>query len=126
LRSDARITPVVGKRSKNRFINPASHANNFIDLGRALNDKTHLTDYLDLQYFSRSHSIGFYNAIMNDQIKFITVKNVKYYFLQIDPWIFTVEYFSRQTLNSGWLINSMKEVSEPEKEQYKKDLLEEY
>jgi hypothetical protein len=106
-----------------KFINPASHANNFIELDKAFEDKENLEDYFDSSFFKRPTAIGFYNAILNNRIKFLYVKDIKYHFLQMDRWLFTVEYFPRQALNSGWLINKMQNVTAIEKENYRKNLI---
>ncbi|MEJ0082408.1 MAG: hypothetical protein WDM78_15985 [Puia sp.] len=51
-----------------------------------------------------------YNAILNRDIEFLDVSKIKYHFLLADKWIFTVEDFPREALNSGWLINHMQTV----------------
>jgi hypothetical protein len=43
--------------------------------------------------------------------------------LLADGWIFTVEDFIREELNSGWLINHMESVSSLEVENYRNKLL---
>ncbi len=41
----------------------------------------------------------------------------------MEKWIFTVEYFPRDALNSGWLISTLQNVSGSEMENYRKNLL---
>ena len=108
---------------KPRFINPASHANNFIELDKALNDKENLADYFDTDFFKGSGGAMFYNAVLSDSLKYLYVKDITYHFLQLTKWVFTVNYFPRETLNAGWLINSLRKVSENEKQAYLKNLL---
>lgn len=115
----------TGNTAKPRFINPASHANSFIELDKALNDKDNLAEYFEPSFFGRNHAGGFYNAVLNNQAKFLYVKDITYHFLQASRWIFTVEYFQRESLNAGWLINSLKRASETDKATYLKHLLEE-
>ena len=67
--------------------------------------------------------LEFYNAVLNRQIQFMDVIKIKYHFLLADKWILTVENFSREALNSGWLINRMQGVSSIEMEAYKNKLL---
>jgi hypothetical protein len=64
-----------------------------------------------------------YNAVLNRDIEFLDVSKIKYHFLVADKWIFTVEDFSRETLNSGWLINDMQRVSSSGMEDYRNKLL---
>jgi hypothetical protein len=125
IKQDAGVLPLANPVDKSKFINPASHANSFIELGRAFEDKEHLSDYFDGSFFKRSNSIGFYNALLKNRIRFITVKDIRYHYVQVDRWIFTVENFQRKALNSGWLINQLKSVTESEKNLYIKKLLEE-
>jgi len=125
IKQDASVLPAIDRMDKNKFINPSSHANSFLELGRAFEDKEHLSDYFDGSFFKRANSIGFYNALLKNRIRFITVKDIRYHYLQVDQWIFTVENFPRKALNSGWLINQLKNVTESEKNQYIKKLLEE-
>ncbi|MBC8034069.1 MAG: hypothetical protein H7Y03_07995 [Chitinophagaceae bacterium] len=108
-----------------KFINPASHSSNFIALEKALNDKENLPAYFDDPFFKRTYSTDFYYAVLNGMIKLLYVKDVKYHFLQVGGYVFAVEHFQRDALNSGWLINSMKKVSVADQEDYKKRLLEE-
>jgi len=125
IKQEVQVTLAADGAKKNKFINPASHASNFIELARAFEDKEHLSDYFEDGFFKRANAIGFYNALLKNQIRFIGVKDIKYHYLQVDGWIFTVENFQRKALNSGWLINQLKNVTEAEKKVYRKNLLEE-
>jgi hypothetical protein len=118
----SKITPVAASGNVG-FINPASHGNNFIALGKALDDKKNLAGYFDDSFFSKQNASEFYSAISSGAIRFLYVTDVKYHFLQIDNWIFSVEYFGRKSLNSGWLVNRLSKASKMEKETYRKALL---
>ena len=124
LKNEAAPAPAEESGGKIKFINPASHANNFIELDKALNDKQKLADYFEPAFFKRANALTFYNAVLNSHVKFLYVKDITYHFLQTDKWIFTVDYFQRETLNAGWLINSLKRASEADKQAYLKNLLE--
>ena len=67
--------------------------------------------------------LEFYNAVLNREIEFQDVVKIKYHFLLSDKWIFTVENFNRESLNSGWLINDMQKVSSLDVEKYRNKLL---
>ncbi|MEO5682164.1 MAG: hypothetical protein ABIQ88_05950 [Chitinophagaceae bacterium] len=125
LKMDAQRAPGAENNRPKKFINPASHANNFIELDKALADKENLDDYFEPAFFSRNNASGFYNSILNNRLKFLYVKDITYHFLQAGNWIFTVEYFQREALNAGWLINSLKKATPDEKAAYLKNLLEE-
>jgi hypothetical protein len=123
LKSKIVVTEMPQSKTKTKFITPTSHGTNFISLKRAFEDKENLSNYFESYYFNSSHMLEFYNAILHREIEFQDVIKVKYHFLLADKWIFTVENFSREALNSGWLINYMQRVSEFEMENYRNKLL---
>jgi hypothetical protein len=106
-----------------KCISPSSHAANFVSLKKAFADKENLPNCFGDLFLNKPNALEFYNAVLNNQIEFLYVKHVKYHFLLKEKWIFTVEYFPREELNSGWLINDLKEVSADEMENYKRKFL---
>lgn len=116
-------TYAPAKSQKNKFILPSSHGTNFSELERDFDDKKNLSDYFDNTVANNTLLTSFYNAILQDKIKFMYVKDVKYHFLNVDNYVFTVEYFPRASLNSGWLISSLINATPEEKSKYKQTLL---
>lgn len=112
-----------GNASHTKFINPMSHATNFNSLSRALNDKSNIRDYIDNIFWQSSSSRDFLTALLKNRLRFQYVKRIKYHFLNVDNWIFTVERFQRPSVNSGWLISSLLKASDKEKVAYKNLLL---
>lgn len=123
LKSRIVVTEMVQSKIKTKFISPTSHGTNFVSLKRAFADKENLSDYFENSYLKRSNMLEFYNAILNREIEFLEVIKIKYHFLLADNWIFIVENFSRESLNSGWLINHLEKVSSFEMENYRNKLL---
>jgi|SRR5579863_263561 len=123
LKSKTDVKEMVQSKTKTKIISPTSHGTNFVSLKRAFDDKENLSSYFDAVYLKRSHMVELYSAILNRQIEFLDVIKIKYHFLLADKWIFTVENFSREALNSGWLINHMQKVSSVEMEKYRNRLL---
>ncbi|MEP6749363.1 MAG: hypothetical protein ABJB86_16630 [Bacteroidota bacterium] len=117
--------PIKKNGDVSKFINPASHASNFIELDRIFDDKENLADYFEPVFFKTKNAYSFYEGVSTNHIKFLYVHDITYHFLQVDKWLFTVVYFHRKSLNAGWLINSLKKVSGEEKKDYLKNLLEE-
>jgi hypothetical protein len=111
LKSKTELAEMVKSKTKTKFISPTSHGTNFVSLKRAFEDKENLSSYFDVIYFRRSHMQEFYNAMLDNELEFLDVDKIKYHFLVADKWIFTVENFSRESLNSGWLINSLEKVT---------------
>lgn len=123
LQKNLNISTVTVKNSTKSFINPASNNNNFLELVKAFEDRENLAAYFEQPFFERNYCPEFYYALLHNKIRLLHVKSVTYHVLQVDNWGFTIEYFPRQTLNSGWLINSLKRMSAAEKENYRKRLL---
>ena len=117
------VTEMAQSKTKTNIISPTSYGTNFVSLKRAFEDKENLSSYFETFYFKRSHMLELYNAILNRQIEFLDVVKIKYHFLLSDKWIFIVEDFSRETLNSGWLINHIQRVSSSGVENYRNKLL---
>jgi len=123
LKSKIVLTEMAQSKIETKFISPTSHGTNFVSLKRAFEDKENLSSYFESSYFKKSHMLEFYNAILNREIDFMHVIKIKYHFLLAYKWIFTVENFSREALNSGWLINHIQKVSSFEMENYRNKLL---
>ena len=94
-----------------------------IEPGKVFDDKDYLDSYFDKSFFKRNNSVTFYNAFIEGKIKFMHVKSIKYHFLQVSNYIFTVEHFQRKDLNAGWLINSLQSASAADKNNFIRNLL---
>jgi hypothetical protein len=123
LKSKIVLTEIEQSKIKTKIISPTSHGTNFVALKRVFEDKENLSDYFESAYLKRSNMLEFYNAILNRDIDFLDVIKIKYHFLLADRWIFTVEDFIREELNSGWLINHMEKVSSVGMDNYRSKLL---
>lgn len=115
--------PIKIRTVKTKFINPANHGTNFIELREAFSDKEHLSDYFDTSFFHRNNTLQFYQALQSNAVKFMFVKDIKYHFLNVSGYVFSVEYFSRESSNSGWLINNLKFATEKDRKNYENQLL---
>jgi hypothetical protein len=123
LKSKIVVTEMAPGKVKTKIISPTSNGTNFVSLKRAFDDKENLSDYFEGTYLKRSHMLEFYNAVLSRDIEFQNVIKIKYHFLLADRWLFTVEQFVREELNSGWLINHMEKVSSVEMDKYRNKLL---
>jgi len=111
------------KESCCKFLNPMSHATNFISLSRAFRDKTNLADYLAPGFLRVPSSKAFIRALLNDQLEYMYVKQIRYHFLQIDGWVFTVERYNRNSVHSGWLVSKLIKANEFGKQIYRTSLI---
>jgi hypothetical protein len=123
LKSKIDVTELTESKMKTKFISPVSHGTNFVSLKRAFEDRENLSSYFDNLYFKNSHMLEFYNAVLNREIEFLDVSKIIYHFLVAEKWIFTVENFQREALNSGWLISSIQRASPAGIESYRNKLL---
>ncbi|HET9278621.1 MAG TPA: hypothetical protein VFN95_10545 [Flavitalea sp.] len=106
-----------------KFLNPMSHATNFISLSRAFRDKINLSDYLDTSFMEYPYAKSFAGALLKNQLEYLYVKTIRYHFLQIDGWIFTVNQFNRKSIHSGWLVSSLQKTTPEAKEIYRSSLI---
>jgi hypothetical protein len=111
------------KTSCCKFLNPMSHATNFISLSRAFSDKTNFPDYLDDDFLEYPSSKSFVRALLRNQLEYLYVKEIRYHFLQVDGWIFTVDQYHRKSVHSGWLVSSLKKTNDEEKNDYRTALI---
>ena len=102
-----------------KFLNPISHTTNFIGLSRAFRDKEHIRDYLDMNFMSSPRSLAFLKALLDGSLHYGYVKGIRYHFLDVDGWVFTVSYFQREEANSGWLISGLTRADEDQKTAYR-------
>jgi hypothetical protein len=106
------------------FLNPMSHATDFMGLNKAFEDPENLKAYLT-SGFQDDQLSKFAIEMQNNKITFQQVEDISYHFLQVDGWIFSVENFQRPEKNAGWLISRLIEADAAEKEEYKQHLLRE-
>ena len=123
LKSNSVVPEMMESKIKTKCLSPTCHATNFVSLKRAFDDKENLSNYFENSYFKRSNMSAFYTAVLNREIEFLHVNKIKYHFLLADNWIFTVENFTREDLNSGWLINHIQKNSASGMENYRNKLL---
>lgn len=105
-----------------KFLNPISHATDFIGLKKAMEDKMFVRNYLT-EKFQESHLNKYLAALATGDIEFQQINSVQYHFLSIDNWLFKVKEYIRPGRNSGWLIQSLSKKTNAEKETYKKEVL---
>lgn len=105
-----------------KILTPMSHAVDFMSLGKAFEDKKNSANYYRNDFKPDALS-EFSYLIQENLLIFKKINSIDYYFLQIPNWFFRVEYFNRQTNNSGWLISQLKKMNVEEKIRFKKDVL---
>jgi hypothetical protein len=120
VKSDLFIQPQ--QEDSTKIMNPMSHAVNFMSLEKCIYDKANSANYYKKNFRPDAMS-EFYFLIQNNLLTFNRINSIKYIFLQIPNWYLKVEYFSRQTNNSGWLISQLKKMNYEEKKLFRKEYL---
>ena len=98
------------------FLHPLSHELDFMNIHKVFEDPEKLDFYLDRYYHLDQLSL-FVEEIKNGNLKFESVKEVKFHFLQVPGWYFEVSYFNRNSNNSGWLISNMLKITDKDKKE---------
>lgn len=103
------------------FIHPMSHEVDFMNLHKIFREPEKIDYYLEQDYVPDMLSL-FVMEVKDENLKFVSINNVKFHFFQVPDWYFEVSYFNRNNVNSGWLISNMLRVTPQEK----KDLITHY
>jgi len=96
------------------FIHPMSHELDFMNLHKVFKEPENIDYYLEQNYVPDMLAL-FVLEMKNENLKFVSVNNVKFHIFQVPNWYFEVSFFNRNNVNSGWLISNMLRVTEPEK-----------
>jgi len=99
---------------KDKFLHPMSHELDFMNLEKLFRDNSVIEYYASRDFSPDYLSIFLYEMKMKNLV-FESVKKVKLHFFQVDGYYFTLEEFNRPGYNTGWLISSLKTVSDVEK-----------
>jgi hypothetical protein len=115
------IFPAPTKANRNiTFINPMDHEVGFSELSKALIKRNSIFQYTSDSYRA-DYLSAFLIMVKSGILKFNQINFVDFQFLQVKGWEFTVKNFNRSDYNSGWLISSIKKMTETEKHDYIKN-----
>lgn len=97
------------KRNPGLIVSPADNEINFMSLSHIT--KTEHKNILNYttSYFKPEKLSVFYTLVYNGLVKISNVKALKYHF-EIGKYHFTVQYHSRDSYNSGWLISNIEQI----------------
>jgi len=56
--------------------------------------------------------------VRNGDLRVVNAEKVKFHFLQVPGYVFTIACFNRMSMNAGWLIDSVFKVKEEDKSEY--------
>lgn len=97
---------------------PDEHETRFTSLHRVTTDYQEcVTNFADKHYQVDPTTV-FYTMVQTGLLKIEFIDDVKFTFLQIPDYAFSIRYFDREGNNSGWLIDNIWKMSVDEKKQY--------
>lgn len=105
-----------------KFMHPLSHELDFMTLRKALQGNNHTEQFTARKYSPDFLTIFLYEMNQGN-MKFKTVKNVKFHFFAIDGYYFSLANFNRSGYNSGWLISSIIPLNSAGQKQQMKDYI---
>lgn len=93
-----------------RFLHPLSHELDFMNLRKAFLNPDSVSQFATKR-FEPDHLTVFLYEIKKGNLKFKTIREVKFHFFQIDGWYFELSQFNRPGYNTGWLISNLVQVN---------------
>src|SRR5690606_32533228 len=93
-----------------RFLHPLSHELDFMNLRKAFLNPDSVSQFASKK-FEPDHLTVFLYEIKKGNLRFKTIREVKFHFFQIDGWYFELSQFNRPGYNTGWLISNLVRVN---------------
>lgn len=101
-----------------RFMHPMSHELGFMTLRKALQDEKYPEQFTPRE-FQPDYLTLFLFELKSGNLKYKTVKDVKFHFFSIDNWYFELSNFNRSGYNTGWLISNLMKLEGDQKQMMK-------
>ena len=98
---------------------PSANGTDFMSVRLALNNPDWTNGKVGKPEMPYSATL---EKLSNGKLKVESIAKITYHFLQLDGWIFTVNYVTRESKNSGWLLESLKPATVQDKVKYLKEL----
>ena len=105
------------------YIPTSSYATDFADLNYAFSDYVNYTDFMEPDFLASPNGKKLTALLKANDLRFLYVDAFRFYFFQIDTWAFEVARFTRNTLNSGWLIDKLYAATDEDKKNLTDKLL---
>lgn len=102
-----------------KFLHPLSHELDFMNLNKIFERRDEIELYTG-KHYKPDHLSLMLMEVKRGNLSFVTIKNVKFHFFQIDNWYFELSEFNRKGYNTGWLISNLAKLDQKQKESYKK------
>lgn len=89
-----------------RFLHPMSHELDFMNLRKAFDNRDSISQFTVKQFVPDQLSVFLYE-MKKGNLKFKSIRDVKFHFFQLDGWYFELSNFNRPGYNTGWLISNL-------------------
>lgn len=96
----------ITSTEKDPIIPPNSNETNFMVLTKVFGNKESL-EKLIAEDYSANNLYSFINAIEEGRLTWKYSQKISYHFLQIKDWVVQVDWYNRDSNNSGWLISKV-------------------
>jgi len=93
-----------------QFIHPLSHELDFMNLIKVFTSKAVIEQYAEKDFIPDFLTLFIYEY-RKQNLQFVTIKDVKFHFFQLDDWYFELSKFNRNSNNSGWLISNLMKIN---------------
>ena len=105
------------------YISTSSYATNFVELHYIFTKNIEPELVFEKGLLESEDGQAFISLVRDGALRFQYAKKITFHFLQVKDWLFTVDEFKRKAYNNGWLISSVRKVTEAEKDTARKLLL---
>lgn len=103
------------RKHRELFISPNDHEMSFMSLSKITDGSNrYIDDYAKDGYEADALSV-FLTLVRCGQLKIKYVSDVEFVFLQVPGYRFSVKHFERESMNLGWLINSLEKCDDGHK-----------
>lgn len=111
--SEAALADTTRNTNRNTMssIPATNHAVSFLELHKIFNSTMSEYSCFDSALLQTMKGRKFVQLIKGGSLRFQETEHIRFCFLQIENWAFTVEEFTRNKKNSGWLINDIIKLS---------------
>jgi len=105
-----------------KFMHPMSHELDFMTLRKAFQKNNHIEQFTASDYSPDFLTIFLYEMNQGN-MKFVSVKDVRFHFFSIDGYYFSLYNFNRPGYNSGWLISGLVPLENEDQKKQMKDYI---
>lgn len=112
--------------TNNIMFYPDDHEIKFMSLGRMTKEQPFNVSRFMSQMFEYDATSAFVYLVRSGKLKIEYVDELEFIFTQVPNYIFTIRYFERETVKSGWLIDRFETMSQDDKIKFLSSLNIEY